>query len=589
MKLLNYSITRIIVAVMFVFSITGNVFAWYHKDGNWLVCDYCGAKYINSFPRDGHYSWCKYAPATSSGSSAVYVPKTTSSSSDYAAASMATAALGSMISDLISGSGKASKPAKTQEQIAAEKAAKAEQLEKIKAQNEKTESERKNFLKDEQFWKSGDYVVKEGNLKLKGAKAYGVYNTKTQKWVLSADKQKDNEERIVVFRKFNNSIYTPYETGHIRLLNCKDENSSYNRTLVCIEYAYSYYKKKKTWTKTYGRKFFVINDNDELDKLDTFEGYNFFVNQNGKCGVADIVEDSIGWGDYCGYKIIIPIEYDSIEIFNNFEDKLKDKTIAFRVYLAKNKDDVYIFGSFGKRLSPKLAEYDSITKLLKLMDDFYMVSKDNKFGAVDGSGTVLVPLIYSDPISFYDSVKDMVPMVSFTNWYRNKVKPYLTTKSKYEKESDFQARMNDPKKQEQYVAEKMKNAGKDYVDEFKNKISVELGSYDAETEKFVIKEYVNFAATKKTVTETVKYEGDKKITTKNYSDDSKKLLSWNTIELSVPTKEAEAFEKNFKNMTEDALKNATYGICCDVIAIAKITFKMPNGKTYTFDSTKNGK
>ena len=98
MKLLNYSITRIIVAVMFVFSITGNVFAWYHKDGNWLVCDYCGAKYINSFPRDGHYSWCKYAPATSSGSSTVYVPKTTSSSSDYAAASVATVALGEVIS-----------------------------------------------------------------------------------------------------------------------------------------------------------------------------------------------------------------------------------------------------------------------------------------------------------------------------------------------------------------------------------------------------------------------------------------------------------------------------------------------------------
>ena len=92
-----------------------------------------------------------------------------------------------------------------------------------------------------------------------------------------------------------------------------------------------------------------------------------------------------------------------------------------------------------------------------------MVSKDNKFGAVNGNGTVLVPLIYSDPISFYDSVKDMVPMVSFTNWYRNKVKPYLTTKSKYEKESDFQARMNDPKKQEQYVAEKMKNAGNEIM------------------------------------------------------------------------------------------------------------------------------
>ena len=66
----------------------------------------------------------------------------------------------------------------------------------------------------------------------------------------------------------------------------------------------------------------------------------------------------------------------------------------------------------------------------------------------------------------------------------------------------------------------------------------------------------------------------------------KALPTCNIIELSVPIKEAEEFEKNFKNIREDALKNATFGICYDLIAIAKITFKMPNGKTYTFDSTK---
>jgi hypothetical protein len=69
----------------------------------------------------------------------------------------------------------------------------------------------------------------------------------------------------------------------------------------------------------------------------------------------------------------------------------------------------------------------------------------------------------------------------------------------------------------------------------------------------------------------------------------KALATCNIIELSVPIKEAEAFEKNFKSIREDALKNATFGICYDIIAIAKITFKMPDGKTYTFDSTKNDK
>ena len=553
MKLLNFSVVRIIVALVFVFSITANVFAFYHKDGNWLVCDYCGARHINAFPKDGHYAWCKYAPAQSSSSSSkVYVPKTTSSSSDYAAASVATLALGSMISDLISSS---SKPAKTPQQIAAEK-------EKQEKEKMVKDLRSRALLKDMDFWKSGDYIIKEGDLKFEGAKAYGVYNKKTQKWVLSADKQKDNEGRIVVFRDFKKDNR---DDGDIRLLSCKNENSSYTKTLVYIDYANEYYKKKKTWTRHYGQMFFVINDNDELEKLNKSRIYNFFVNQNGKCGVVDIVEDSVGSSDFCGYKIIVPVEYDSVEIFNNFEDELNKANMygVFCTYLAKKKDDIYLFDSKGERLSPKLAEYDSITEFSK--NDFYMVSKNNKFGAVNGNDNILVPFIYSDPFSFYGFVDDVIRTVSFTNWYKNKVKPYLTTKSKYEKEADFQARMNDPKKQEQYVAEKMKNAGKDYIDEFKDKVSIELGSYDAETEKFIIKENVNLANAKRT------------------------LSTCNIIELSVPIKEAEAFEKNFKNMNQDALKNATYGICYDLIAVAKTTFKMPNGKTYTFDSTKNGK
>ena len=93
MKLLNFSVVRIIVVLMFAFSITANVFAFYHKDGNWLVCDYCGARHINAFPKDGHYSWCKYAPAQNSSSgSKVYVPK--SNSSDLDSAILGTALIG---------------------------------------------------------------------------------------------------------------------------------------------------------------------------------------------------------------------------------------------------------------------------------------------------------------------------------------------------------------------------------------------------------------------------------------------------------------------------------------------------------------
>ncbi|MBR3628310.1 MAG: hypothetical protein IKN42_05650 [Elusimicrobia bacterium] len=587
MKLLNCSITRIIVAVMFVFSITGNVFAFYHKDGNWLVCDYCGARHINSFPRDGHYAWCKYAPATSSSNSGtVYVPKTTSNSSDYAAASVATLALGSMISDLISGSGTS---AKTQEQIAAEQKKQEEQDREKRLNDYKKEM----MLEDEKFWQSGDYIIKEGNLKLKDkyAKAYGIYNTKTQKWVLNADEQKDNEDgRILIFRDFKKRADGKIGfDDHIRLLNCKDENSPYKKPLVWIDGAHEYYKEKRGWRKKgwhpafVDRKIkegvmYVINDNDELEELEpdcnrgTFgiPQKNFLSHYNGKYGIVFPIKNYPYNGDsyYSGYKKFYeykatPIEYDSVQVFHNYY--LQDaKTPQDAVYLAKNKDDIYMFNFQGERLSPKLAQYDSITQFPKVMDDFYMVSKDNKFGAVNGNGTVVVPLVYSDSYSFFYSINDVISAVSFTNWYKNKVKPYLTQKGKYEKEADYQARLQDKEKQEQYVIEKTKNADKEYVDEFKNKISLSIGNYDTEAEKFTINENVIVSA-------------------------RNSITTWNTIELAVPIKEAEAFEKNFKNMAQDALKNATFGICCDVIAIAKITFKMPDGKTYTFDSTKNGK
>uniref|UniRef100_UPI0039B9CA69 hypothetical protein n=1 Tax=Candidatus Ruminimicrobium bovinum TaxID=3242779 RepID=UPI0039B9CA69 len=170
MKILNFKIVRMFVALMFVFSITANVFAFYHKEENWLVCDYCGAKHINSFPRDGHYAWCKYAPAQSSssgGSSTVYVPKSNSSDLD-------SAILGTALISLFS-----STPVKTKtpQEIANEQKKQAE----IKSEKEKMRQWKENRLqsrlRDEQFWQSGDYIVKEGNLKYDGAKAYGIYNT----------------------------------------------------------------------------------------------------------------------------------------------------------------------------------------------------------------------------------------------------------------------------------------------------------------------------------------------------------------------------------------------------------------------------
>ena len=465
-----------------------------------------------------------------------------------------------------------SSPVKTPKDIAKEQ----EKFAKIQKEADDKSQMEQIFLRDEQFWKSGDYIIKEGNLKHDGAKAYGIYNTKTQKWVLDPNKQKDNTGRIAIFRKIKkNDDFWMNFSGSIRLLNCINENSTFNKTLVWMHFIRDYKQERKQWdminlSENKENMFFVINDNDELEELQPLAtGFKnvFLLNQNGKYGVAIVGPDSLidqnyKYG-YFGYEIKVPVEYDSVEVFNNFKDKFEYITSANVVYLAKNKDDVYMFSFFGERLSPKLAEYDSVTALPGLMEDFYIVSKDGKFGAVNGVGMVIVPLIYDSETLPYIAVRDIVPDIYFSHWCNNKVKLFLAQKGKYEKEDDYQARLKDKEKQSQYILENMKDADKEYIDEFKNKIVLLLSNYDTEKEKFLIKEQIYMIKNDKNVNGMV-----------------------NCIELPVPIKEAKNFEKNFDKVLNESLKTATYGICNDAIAITKIKFKMPNGKTYIFNATK---
>ena len=68
---------------------------------------------------------------------------------------------------------------------------------------------------------------------------------------------------------------------------------------------------------------------------------------------------------------------DSIEVFTNREWDFKRIAIVGVVYKAKKQNDIYMFGFYGERLSPKFLEYDSITYVPDVMEDFYIVSKDN--------------------------------------------------------------------------------------------------------------------------------------------------------------------------------------------------------------------
>ena len=563
MKKLTGSFTKMLVVFLFGFLVS-NLFveAIYAE-----VCPYCGQTRINEGSNNYnklHANWCKYyqESVTNSGSSSnvVYVPNKNSSALD-------SAILGTALIGLFSSQ------QKTPQDIAKEQ----EKQIKIKMERDETSQMEKILLRDEQFWQSGDYIVKEGNLKHDGAKAYGIYNTKTQKWVFNADKQKDNTGRIAIFRKVKkNDDFWIRNSGRIRLINCNDKNSTYNKILVWMYHIRDYKQERKQWDalKDYDKQmFFVINDNDELEELKLLDtGFNnvFLLAQNDKNGVAILSADSFIDKNYKygfhGYKIIIPVEYDSIEVFNNFINDFKYTTKANVVYKAKKQNDVYMFGFFGERLSPKLAEYDSVTSLPDVMEDFCIVSKRKNFGAANSAGTVIVPLIYDRAFVTYSAVKDILPDVSFSYWYKNKVMPYLTQKGKYEKEEEYQERIKDTTKQGQYILEKTKNAVNEYVEKFKDKVILFLSKYDSEKEIFTIEERIKIVKNNKEV-----------------------VGKLNVMELPVPIKEAEEFEKNFNNIEQEALKTATYGIQYDKIAIAKITFKMPNGKTYAFDATKEQK
>ena len=160
---------------------------------------------------------------------------------------------------------------------------------------------------------------------------------------------------------------------------------------------YSYRPEEKKWATIrdevdyIAEKFFMINDNDELEEIKPlntdFYKKVFLLNKNGKYGVALINADHLIKQHviyrYNGYTITIPVEYDSIEVFTNREWDFKRIAIVGVVYKAKKQNDIYMFGFYGERLSPKLAEYYSVTSIPD-MGDFYIVSKDNKFGAVNG-------------------------------------------------------------------------------------------------------------------------------------------------------------------------------------------------------------
>ena len=592
MKLLSFNVIRVLVALLFVFSIVSNLFAVYVPPVSDAVCGYCERA-------SGHETWCpSYRGGSTSSSS-----KSSSSGSSYTAEKAmieaTSQAVGAALVGLLFSSHE-----KSPEQIAREQAEQAA----INAENAAKSQEEKILLRDEQFWNSGDYAVQETGLKFRGGRSYGIFNKRNKRWVINPRRKNKMKNKgfagdtgLIIFRKVKQSDnYWIRKSGNMRLLSCVPVETSTtdpkveaanNDKLLWMYYGREYDEKEKYWNLNKEHKFFIINANDELEELEPLQtGYRNIVtiNKNGKVGIVmflpDVNVDKNYKYGYYGYEIKVPAEYDTIVVHPNLIEQFKNKTKAEVVYIAKKQDSVSVIGCYGEDLSATLSNYDTVTSLPNLVtgSDIFAVSKNNKIGAVNSTGQVIIPLVYDDATSFYDKANDILPTTSFTLWCKNKVNNYINEKGKYEKETDYQARMNDKEKQKQYVLEKMEKAGVEYVDKFKNKVSLWLSGYDPETEKFTIKERVTVTKTGDAVkNKTVSGHTNAKVTSV-----TSQVPTWNTIELFVPSKEAEDFENNFNNITEESLKTATYGIINDIIAIDKITFTVPNGKTYTFDSTK---
>ena len=121
------------------------------------------------------------------------------------------------------------------------------EADKIKAEQQAKAKEFNMLKKDEQYWKSGDFEIKEGNLKFRGGKAYGLFNNATKKWInpLSAEKGK-SDGRIAIFRKvLESDDYWIRKSGNIRILESKDKK--YNVPVVWIYYYRQYDAKESYW------------------------------------------------------------------------------------------------------------------------------------------------------------------------------------------------------------------------------------------------------------------------------------------------------------------------------------------------------
>ena len=149
-------------------------------------------------------------------------------------------------------------------------------------------------------------------------------------------------------------------------------------------------------------------------------------------------------------------------------------------------------------------------------------------------------------------VSDIAPsdeeMSHCEKWsYRQFLADVATQKGEFETTAHFNERMSNPALQEAYMADP--GLPEKFFSRFPGYALI-LSPYNADTQTFTL--FPNVA-------------------------------HWNRLTIHIPIGEAEAFKNAFPEMREDAVKNAQFCIRGDSIAIEKITFTIPDSKSYSFE------
>lgn len=242
---------------------------------------------------------------------------------------------------------------------------------------------------------------------------------------------------------------------------------------------------------------------DEFDSLRIINNY-IYAWKEGKCGLYDeegkellpiqyaniglpIGDQKLLWAqrekggkygivDVNGQEIL-PFEYNYLSITNNG--------------IITKKQSKYGFVWQDKSTVPMI--YDNISDFelewnKKVIKRFLIAEKDGQCGYIVGQE--FTPFHIYDEQQAEAMMKDSLLTIStFSKWYEEKtdsLRKLFRVKGEFEKQADYQKRMDDPAALAKYLGERMKGAVNRYTYEYVKDADIVMGTYDAEHEYFPI-------------------------------------------------------------------------------------------------------